>query len=114
MELLSVIIGLEALKKKPLNVIIYSDSKYVVESVEKKWVFGWEKKGFKKKKNVDLWKRFLKIYKDHHIKFHWIKGHNEHPFNERCDELAVAAATGNRLLVDEGYEKEPDKGMFDE
>ena len=114
MELLSVIIGLEALKIIPSTVKIYSDSKYVVESVEKKWVFGWEKKGFKKKKNIDLWLRFLKIYKQHHVKFHWIKGHNDHPFNERCDELAVAAAMGNHLLMDEGYEREPDQGMFAE
>ena len=111
MELLSVIAGLEALKKKGMEVIIYSDSKYVVESVEKKWVFGWEKKGFKKKKNVDLWKRFLKIYKDHHIKFHWIKGHNNHPYNERCDVLAVAAAMQKNLPADEGYEKE-EKNLF--
>lgn len=105
MELLSVIVGLEALKKKGEEVMIYSDSKYVVDSVEKKWVFGWAQKNFKGKKNADLWIRFLKIYKEHKIKFHWIKGHNFHPMNERCDELAVEAALGNHLLTDSGYEQ---------
>ena len=105
MELLSVIVALEMLKKEGEQVTVYSDSKYVVEAVEKKWVFGWEKKNFKDKKNPDLWKRFLTIFPKHKIKFIWIKGHNEHPFNERCDELAVAAATGSGLLVDSGYER---------
>jgi len=104
MELLSVIVALETLKKPGNIVNIYSDSKYVVDSVEKKWVFGWEKKGFKKKKNVDLWKRFLKIYSTQKVTFHWIKGHSNIPLNERCDELAVAAAERPDLLVDEGYE----------
>lgn len=106
MELLSVIIGLEALKNPGTEVKIYSDSKYVVDAVEKRWVFGWVQKNFKDKKNADLWIRFLKIYKVHHVKFHWIKGHNNHPMNERCDELAVAAAMGHGLLTDTGYENE--------
>ena len=104
MELLAVIIGLEALKKPGMNVTIYSDSKYVVDSVEKKWIIGWLKKGFKDKKNKDLWLRFLEVYKQHTVKFVWIKGHNETPENERCDRLAVAAALDTpNLLDDPGY-----------
>ncbi len=104
MELLAVIVGLEAIKNHDNVIDIYSDSKYVVESVEKKWVFGWEKKGFKDKKNPDLWKRFLAIYAKHKVKFHWIKGHNAHPENERCDVLATEAADGFDLLIDSGYQ----------
>ena len=104
MELLSVIIALEAIKVEKAEVEIFSDSKYVVDAVEKGWVFGWQKKGFKGKKNIDLWQRFLKIYPKYHVKFHWVKGHAGNLYNERCDELAVAAAEGNQLLVDEGYE----------
>lgn len=103
MELLAVIEGLELLKQQPLEVIVYSDSKYVIEAVEKKWVFGWEKKGFKNKKNPDLWKRFLEIYKNHNIKFKWIKGHNNDFYNERCDFLANLAAKNSSLLEDKGY-----------
>ena len=104
MELLAVIIGLEALKIEPSNVMIYSDSKYVIDAVQKKWVFGWEKKMFKNKKNPDLWKRFLKIYRKHYVNFQWIKGHNNHLQNERCDYMAVEAAKGSKLLVDKFYE----------
>jgi len=103
MELLAVITGLETIKLPSAEVEIWSDSKYVVEAVEKGWVFDWEKKDFKKKKNPDLWKRFLQVYRKHKVKFHWLKGHNEHPLNERCDELATAAADGYQLLKDEGY-----------
>ena len=92
MELLAVIEGLQTIKKPGAQVTIYSDSKYVVDSVEKKWVFGWVKKGFKDKKNKDLWMRYLAVHKLHDIKFIWIKGHNDHPENERCDVLAVAAS----------------------
>ena len=106
MELLAVIVGLEALKKEGAQVLIYSDSKYVVDSVEKGWLFGWVKKGFKDKKNVDLWKRFLTVYKKHQVKFKWVKGHAGNIENERCDVLAVEAAEGTRLLIDEGYERE--------
>ena len=105
MELMSVIVALEMLKNANSEVVVYSDLKYVVDSIEQKWVFGWQKKGFKGKKNPDLWQRFLKIHPKHKVKFKWIKGHNENPENERCDELAVAAATGGNLLIDEGYEK---------
>jgi len=105
MELLSVIVGLELLKKPGSHVTIYSDSKYVVDSVSKGWVFGWVKKDFKDKKNRDLWERFLKIYPKHHVRFQWIKGHNSHPENERCDVLAVQAAMGKNLHIDAGYEE---------
>lgn len=105
MELLAVIKGLEALNKPNLDVVVVSDSKYVVDAVEKGWVFGWVKKDFKGKKNKDLWLRFLELYKKHKIKMVWVKGHNEHPYNERCDQLAVAAAEGYNLLSDNGYEK---------
>jgi len=106
MELLAVIVGLEQLKKEGLEVIVFSDSKYVVDSVEKGWVFNWIKKGFKNKKNPDLWKRFIKVHKKQRVKFQWIKGHNDHPQNERCDALAVAASHKQELLVDEGYESQ--------
>ena len=104
MELLAVIVGLEALLKPNLDVTIYSDSKYVVDAIEKKWVFGWVKKGFKDKKNPDLWKRFLKIYPKHNVKMVWVKGHAGNVENERCDQLATAAADGENLRLDLGYE----------
>ena len=104
MELLAVIVGLEKLKNPNTKVLVVSDSKYVVDSVEKKWVFGWEKKNFTGKKNPDLWMRFLKIYRKHQVDFKWIKGHNNHPQNERCDELAVMASTQEKLSVDAFYE----------
>ena len=103
MELLAVIKGLEALKRNDLQVLVVSDSKYVVDSVEKGWVFNWEKKNFKNKKNPDLWKRFLIIYRKFNVRFHWIKGHNDHYFNERCDQLAVEAASTPPLHIDTGY-----------
>jgi ribonuclease HI len=108
MELLSVIVALEMIKKPNALVEVWSDSKYVVDAVEKGWVFGWEKKNFKGKKNVDLWKRFLKIYPNHKVSFHWIKGHAGHPENERCDELAVAAAESRMLKTDTWYEANKD------
>jgi len=104
MELLAVIKALELVKVIPAEIEIYSDSKYVVDAVDKGWLFGWEKKGFAKKKNPDLWQRFLKIYRKHRVKFHWVKGHAGHPLNERCDELAVQAAESSDLKVDEGFE----------
>jgi ribonuclease HI len=109
MELLAVIVGLEKLKAPKTTVLVVSDSKYVVDSVEKGWVFGWEKKYFKDKKNPDLWRRFLKIYRQHHVKFMWIKGHNNHPQNERCDELAVMASQQKNLNIDTFYETEEQK-----
>jgi ribonuclease HI len=108
MELMSVIAGLEALKKEGTAVTIYSDSKYVVDAVEKKWVFGWEKKYFKDKKNEDLWVRFLRAFRKHQVKFIWVKGHASNRENNRCDELAVAAALGGELKIDSGYENSKD------
>ena len=105
MELLSVIVALEKLKKDKLNVTIYSDSKYVVDSVEKGWVLSWEKNNFSKKKNPDLWIRFLKVYRKHSVKFIWIKGHSSVKENEKCDRLAVSAALSENLSVDVWYEK---------
>ena len=105
MELLAVIVGLETLKLQPMEVLVCSDSNYVIDSVQKKWVFGWEKKGFKGKKNPDLWKRYLKIHRKHKVDFQWIKGHNDHPQNERCDWLAVNAAKQKTLLVDRAFEQ---------
>ena len=104
MELLSVIIALENLKKDGVEVVVYSDSKYVVDAVEKKWVFGWEKKNFTKKKNPDLWIRFLKWYRKHSVRFVWVKGHADVKENERCDQLAVAAAESDDLKKDVWYE----------
>lgn len=102
MELLAVIVGLETLKRACL-VTIYSDSKYVVDSVEKGWVFDWQKKGFKGKKNIDLWKRFLTVFNIHSVKFQWIKGHSGNKYNELCDKLAVEAAESSELIDDLGY-----------
>lgn len=115
MELLGVIVGLETLKNPGTEVVVISDSKYVVDAVEKGWVFDWERKGFAKKKNPDLWQRFLKAYRKHKVRFHWIRGHNGHPQNELCDRLAVAAREQptSMLAVDEAYERgEP--GLFGE
>tara|TARA_B100001029_G_C15046291_1_gene447376 strand:- start:254 stop:712 length:459 start_codon:yes stop_codon:yes gene_type:complete len=103
MELLAVIKGLELLKKDGFDVVVFSDSKYVIDAVKKKWLFEWKKNNFKKKKNIDLWKRFLIVYKKHNVNFEWIKGHNNHPQNERCDYLAVQAANSNKLFVDDGF-----------
>ena len=113
MELLAVISALEAIKKDGHQIEIYTDSQYLVNSVEKGWVWNWEKKGFKGKKNPDLWKRFLKIFERHRIKFHWIKGHAGHPENERADELAVEAAQKNKLKIDTAFENQTDEpGLF--
>jgi len=112
MELLAVIRGLEALKNKSYPVTIYSDSKYVVDAVEKGWIWKWRKKGFKGKKNSDLWEQFIGLYQLYKIKFVWIKGHAGHPENERCDELAVQSAEGDNLKTDEGYEEEPNSLLF--
>ena len=109
MELLAVIVGLEKLKNPNTTVLVTSYSKYVVDAVQKNWVFQWEKKGFAGKKNPDLWMRFLKVYRKHQVEFHWIKGHNNHPQNERCDELAVMASQLDELSVDAFYEKEEGK-----
>ncbi len=109
MELLAVIVGLEKLKSPKTKVLVVSDSKYVVDAVEKRWVFQWEKINFKAKKNPDLWMRFLKVYRKHQVDFQWIKGHNNHPQNERCDALAVMASQQEKLSIDEFYEREEGK-----
>ena len=105
MELMAVIVALEKLKKQSMEVTIYSDSKYVIDSVQKKWVFNWEKKAFKDKKNPDLWKRYLNIHRKHQVNFQWIKGHNAHPQNERCDKLAVKAAKESPNKIDDFFEQ---------
>lgn len=105
MELLSVIIALETLKIPNSEVNIYSDSKYVVDSVEKGWIYNWMKTGFKNKKNKDLWLRFYNIYTKHKVKFTWIKGHADNKENELCDKLANIASESNYLLSDAEYEK---------
>ena len=109
MELLAVIVGLEKITQPKMSVLVVSDSKYVVDSVLKKWVLGWERKGFVNRKNADLWKRFLKIYRQHNVDFKWIKGHNNHPQNERCDQLAVFASGQKLLSVDAFYENGEDQ-----
>ena len=106
MELLAVIVALEMLKFEGSNVTLYSDSQYVVNAVEKGWVFGWERKGFAGRKNADLWIRFLRIYRKHHVRIVWVKGHADTVENNRCDQLAVAAAGGVNLLEDTGYKEE--------
>jgi ribonuclease HI len=103
MELRAVIEGLKKLKTTDLQVTVYTDSRYVADAVEKKWVFGWERKQFKDRKNADLWKELLEQIRTHSVKFVWIKGHNNHPQNERCDALAVAASKQQQLKEDIGF-----------
>lgn len=104
MELLAVIVALESLKTNKIPIHIYSDSKYVIDSIVKNWVYSWQKKGFKRKKNVDLWKRFLEVSKGLNITYHWVKGHAGHIENERCDQLAVDAALSDNLKIDAYFE----------
>jgi ribonuclease HI len=109
MELLAVIVALEQLKYKRSEVVLYSDSTYVCNAINKGWINVWEKKGFRKTKNPDLWKRFLKLFRDHNVQLVWIKGHSENPDNEICDQLAVTALKENNLAEDEGYLSNEDK-----
>ncbi len=107
MELLGVIVGLEALNR-PCAVDVYTDSQYVVKAFNEHWVDGWLKRGWKsasKKpvKNVDMWQRLLAAMRDHQVAYHWVRGHAGHPENERCDSLATAAADGDNLIVDAGF-----------
>lgn len=111
MELLAVIRGLETLKRDDLKVKIYTDSRYVSDAVNKGWVFSWEAKRFKKKKNVDLWQQFLKLYRRYSISFVWVKGHASIPENERCDQLAVEASHWATLLEDSGYVDNIDESL---
>lgn len=108
MELMAVIVGLEAVKWEHAVIEVYSDSSYVVKAITENWISGWQQRGWKKVKNVDLWIRFLDVYKRHKVTFHWLKGHAGHPENERCDRLAVAAGAGavergEALPEDTGY-----------
>jgi len=110
MELMAVIVALESLTKKNIPLTIYTDSQYIVNAIQQKWLDNWIRTDFKGgKKNKDLWLRFYKLAKDYDIKFVWVKGHADNPFNNCCDQLATAAADGNNLLIDEVYEKENGK-----
>lgn len=107
MEMMAAIAGLEALIR-PCEVDLYSDSAYLINAFNKNWIDGWIKKNWKRGKNepvknVDLWKRLLEAKKNHNVNFIWVKGHNGHPQNERCDYLATSAADGSNLVVDEGF-----------
>ncbi|MFW5760363.1 MAG: ribonuclease HI [Cyclobacteriaceae bacterium] len=104
MELLAVIKGLEAIKGEGKDILIYSDSQYVVKAINEGWIWGWQKKGFKGKKNEDLWRQFIPLYNKHNVKIKWLKGHAGHAENELCDQMAVASTQGGSLLIDEGYE----------
>jgi ribonuclease HI len=113
MELLAIIVALEAVKRPELKVKVYTDSKYVCDSVQKRWVWSWQKKGWKGKKNVDLWQRFLKIYAKVDVEMEWVKGHSGIKENERCDQLAVKASEGKNLKVDAYYEAaEKENNLF--
>lgn len=112
MELLAVIRGLEALKRNDLTVKIYTDSRYVADAINKGWIFNWETKRFKNKKNVDLWQLFLKLYRKYRVQFIWIKGHASIPENERCDQLAVEASYGTSLQEDTGYVDNRDETLI--
>ncbi len=105
MELLAVVVALESLKTNQIPVRIHSDSKYVIDAIQKRWVNSWQAKGFNKKKNKDLWMRYLALAKSFKIELIWVKGHNGHPENERCDVLAVEAALGKNLLIDQYFEE---------
>jgi ribonuclease HI len=112
MELLAVIVALEKIKELGHEIHIFTDSKYVVDAFNEKWILGWVKNGFSKVKNPDLWKRLYPLYKKYNPQFHWIKGHNGHPENEICDQLAVAASQSESLSVDSFYENPNDNSLF--
>lgn len=113
MELLAVIVGLESVTNNDLPVKIYSDSKYVVDAINLKWILGWRRTGFKNKANVDLWQRFLRVYNSKKHEFIWVKGHANNVENNRCDVLAVAASKQPNLPIDEGYEAIKNGGLLD-
>ena len=112
MELLAVITALEKLKSTENDIHIFTDSKYVSDAINQKWIFGWIKKGFKNVKNPDLWKRMVPLIKVHQTTFHWVKGHAGHRENEICDELAVKAAQTEPLLIDDFFEQQQNGGLF--
>lgn len=108
MELMGVIAALEAMKRPGLNITIYTDSQYIVKAINEGWLNNWLATNFAKgKKNKDLWVKFYNLYKQHRIRIVWVKGHADNPYNNRCDQLATSAADGGNLLVDEGYEMDP-------
>ncbi len=109
MELLAIITALEQLKTNKYPIRIYSDSKYVIDAITKGWAFNWQKKNFKKKKNQDLWERYLKLHQKYQPEFVWVRGHSGHPENERCDRLAVAAAESKDQLIDTFFEEQLQK-----
>lgn len=110
MELMGVIAALEAMKKTGLKITIYTDSQYIVKAIQEGWLNKWLATNFAKgKKNKDLWVRFYDLFKKHQVKFVWVKGHANNSFNNRCDQLATSAADGKDLLIDEGYEMDPDR-----
>lgn len=108
MELLAAIVALESLKFAGSDVKLYTDSRYLTDAINKGWLFSWEQKRFAKKKNPDLWIRFLSVYRKHNVKMIWVKGHNENPENERCDRMAVEAYKKPDLQEDEGYAPDSD------
>ncbi|MBX2964462.1 MAG: ribonuclease HI [Cyclobacteriaceae bacterium] len=109
MELLAVIVALESLKKEGIPVTVHSDSKYVVDAIEKGWIWNWQKKNFAKKANEDLWRRYIPLHNKYKPRFKWVKGHAGHPENERCDALAVQAAEQPMLQADTWYENNRDR-----
>lgn len=118
MELMGAIIAMEKLKVLKADITIYTDSKYICDAINKRWVFGWEKKNFAGKKNQDLWRRFLKVYRQHSVKLVWVKGHAGNVWNELADKLATEAADGEKLRIDAIFESEhnkaKDQGLFDQ
>jgi ribonuclease HI len=112
MELMAVIVALEELKFEGSDVTVYTDSRYVADAVEKNWLFEWERKGFKKKKNPDLWRRFLTVYRKHNVEFIWIRGHANNPENELCDRMAVKASYRKNLPEDTGYTENEEQLLF--
>jgi len=111
MKLMALIVALESLKTTSYAVEVFSDSKYVVDAIEKRWVFAWRQKGYKGKKNQDLWERYVTLHMKFNPKIYWVKGHAGHPENERCDELAVFAAEGKYLNIDSNYESSKKEGL---
>lgn len=112
MELMGVIAALEALNREGLRIMIYSDSQYIVKAVQEGWLTNWIATNFKGgKKNKDLWMRFYELFKKHSVRFTWVKGHADNPYNNRCDELATTAADGKNLLVDEGFESNMEQSL---
>ena len=112
MELLAVCVALENLKTNKYPIVIHSDSKYVIDAITQKWVWNWNQKQFKGKKNQDLWLRYLQLHDQFNLSFVWVKGHAGHPENERCDELAFKAATESPSNIDEFFESEDENGSL--